>query len=280
MTVQPLDYLRAIRDGRELSSSEKMIALMVMSHAGADGRNSHPGYRLLAEETGLDVKTIKRLAPKLVEKKWLILTYSGRGGNQAKANAYDLNIPGDAMKASQRDMDDSQRDIDPSQRDMKASQRDTMPPTDALDLNAPRTDAVPMNAYKATPQAQPSASPEANPKGSARPLTQPQGQDRPRPSPAAQPLDQSPGLDYAIGEFNEDGDWWKPNRPAPGSAQHSRYEIVRATERPHTRPDPETGAGRLGLIYPDEFRLFRRDNGKVRLADIQHILHEVDPSRF
>lgn len=225
MTVQPLDYLSAIRDDRELSSSEKLIALMVMSHAGADGRNSHPGYRLLAEETGLDVKTIKRLAPKLVEKKWLILTYSGRGGNQAKANAYDLNIPGDAMKASQRDMDDSQRD-------MKASQRDTMPPTDALDLNALRTDAVPMNAYRATPQAQPSASPEATPKGSARPLTQPQGQDRPGPSPAAQSLDQPPGLEYIIGEVDRAGDTWTPSRnPTPGRRGDgsSRWETLRAT---------------------------------------------------
>lgn len=93
MTVQPLDYLRAIRDDRELSSSERLVAIMIMSHAGPGGQRSHPGAKLLAAETGLSEKTVRAAAKKLEEKKWLVLTYSGKGGNRSKANEYALNIP-------------------------------------------------------------------------------------------------------------------------------------------------------------------------------------------
>lgn len=92
MTVRALDYLRAIADDRELTSSERLIALMVMRHAGNDGRNSHPGAKLLAEETGLHVNTVRPALRKLEEKKWLVQIYCGRGGDH-RASEYDLNIP-------------------------------------------------------------------------------------------------------------------------------------------------------------------------------------------
>ena len=91
--IKPLDYLRAIRDARDLTSSERLVAVMVMSHAGPTGRKSHPGIPLLMFETGLSDKTIRRALKSLEAKKWLVLTYSGHGGDQAKANEYDLNIP-------------------------------------------------------------------------------------------------------------------------------------------------------------------------------------------
>jgi len=50
---QALDYLRAIREDRSLSPSEKLVATIVASHAGPDGKDAHPGEKLLAAETGL-----------------------------------------------------------------------------------------------------------------------------------------------------------------------------------------------------------------------------------
>ena len=41
--IQPLTYLRAISDDRELTTAERMVAVMVMRHAGATGKRSHPG---------------------------------------------------------------------------------------------------------------------------------------------------------------------------------------------------------------------------------------------
>ena len=106
--AQPLTYLRAIRDDRELTTAEKMIALMIMSHAGADGRRSHPGTAKLAAETGLHRNTINPATKKLVEKKWLIQTYSGYGGARDKANEYDLNIPGEDSMHTDCALGDSQ----------------------------------------------------------------------------------------------------------------------------------------------------------------------------
>lgn len=93
MSVKPLDYLRAVRDDQELSPSEQIVALYIMSHAGKDGTGSHPGNALLAKETGLSEKTVKLAIARLRELGWIVQTYNGRGGNQAKASEYSLAIP-------------------------------------------------------------------------------------------------------------------------------------------------------------------------------------------
>ena len=91
--VRPLDYLGAVRDSRDLSTSERLVALMIMSHAGSDGRASHAGTKKLAEETDLSERTIKSCTKSLAAKGWLALTYSGRGGRGDRANEYAIAIP-------------------------------------------------------------------------------------------------------------------------------------------------------------------------------------------
>ena len=91
--VKPLDYLRAIRDSRDLSAAEKLVAAIVTSHAGPDGKDAHPGEKLLAAETGYTEKTVRKHLHSLREKGWLLMLFSGRGGSHGKASAYHLSIP-------------------------------------------------------------------------------------------------------------------------------------------------------------------------------------------
>lgn len=91
--VKPLEYLRAVRNNRELSTSEKLVALLVMSHAGPDGLEAHPGEKLLAAEAGMSEKTVRKYLRSLREKGWLLMIFSGRGGNHEKASVFHLAIP-------------------------------------------------------------------------------------------------------------------------------------------------------------------------------------------
>ncbi|MGH3275471.1 MAG: helix-turn-helix domain-containing protein, partial [Streptosporangiaceae bacterium] len=87
-----LEYIRALRDDRTLTTTEKLAAVMLASHAGHDGTNAHPGIRLLAAEIGLKERQTKTLVTSLVDKSWLDQTSSGRGNNRY-ASVYRLSIP-------------------------------------------------------------------------------------------------------------------------------------------------------------------------------------------
>lgn len=99
MTSTPpkaLEYIRALRDDRTLTTTEKLAAVFMASHAGHDGANAHPGHKLLGEETSTSERTSKRTLASLVEKGWLTQTSSGRGNNRY-ASTYALSFPQSAM---------------------------------------------------------------------------------------------------------------------------------------------------------------------------------------
>jgi hypothetical protein len=124
-----LEYIRALRDDRTLTSAEKLYAAMIASHAGHNGTNAHPGHKLLGDETATSERTSKRTVGSLVEKGWLVQTSSGRGNNR-HASVYALAIPQSATRGTldeptgrteqakepnetgQRAISDSQRAID------------------------------------------------------------------------------------------------------------------------------------------------------------------------
>ena len=87
-----LAYIRALRDDRALTTSEKLTAIFMASHAGHDGTNAHPGHKLLGDETSTSERTSKRTVAALVEKGWLTQTSSGRG-NSRFASVYELSQP-------------------------------------------------------------------------------------------------------------------------------------------------------------------------------------------
>jgi hypothetical protein len=102
-----------------MTASECAVALAIAKHANG-WKNSHAKVETLAHDTKLDRRTVVRATASLVDKKWLIQTHSGRGGNARWANSYDLNIPAAPAAASkchgvtlQSDMVSSQSDIEP-----------------------------------------------------------------------------------------------------------------------------------------------------------------------
>ena len=85
----------------DLTSSQRMILLVQAKHADAhEGEltNSYPSEETLAEQTGLNRKTIQRARKSLVELGWLIQTHSGRGGSSKWSNAYDLAVPDELIE--------------------------------------------------------------------------------------------------------------------------------------------------------------------------------------
>jgi hypothetical protein len=90
----PLDYFRAVLDSPGLTPSERLVLLAMLRHNTANLKGqSHPGVRLLCAETGLSDHTVRSAARRLVEKGWLVLLFSGRGGAHDRADAYGLSVP-------------------------------------------------------------------------------------------------------------------------------------------------------------------------------------------
>lgn len=87
-----LEYIRALRDDRTLTSTEKLAAVFMASHAGHDGTNAHPGMELLAAELGLRERQTKTVVGNLTNHGWLIQVSSGRGNNRY-ASVYRIAIP-------------------------------------------------------------------------------------------------------------------------------------------------------------------------------------------
>jgi hypothetical protein len=104
-----------------------------MRHASANGRKSHPGIPLLVAETGLGRNKVMAAATSLVEKGWLILMYSGRGGDY-RANEYDLCIPSQSPDAGTlgNSQDESQSPKTGAQSPKTGAQSPTGGTTDAL----------------------------------------------------------------------------------------------------------------------------------------------------
>jgi hypothetical protein len=97
-----LEYIRALRDDRTLTSTEKLAAVFMASHAGHDGANAHPGIELLAAELGLRERQTKTVVGNLANHGWLIQVSSGRGNNRY-ASVYRIAVPQGATDCTLED---------------------------------------------------------------------------------------------------------------------------------------------------------------------------------
>lgn len=83
----------------KLSPTVKLVAAYVSQYADNDGRNTRPGVKRLALETGFGEATIKRSLATLRGLGLLALVRSGSSqGRRAKANEYRLAIPDDLLE--------------------------------------------------------------------------------------------------------------------------------------------------------------------------------------
>lgn len=92
-TLTKLDYQKRLR-GAGLNPTEYMVLNMMLCYANADLTNARPGHMRLAEDTGLDERTVRRVVARLTEKGYLVLSL--QGGNligRGMANVYMLTLP-------------------------------------------------------------------------------------------------------------------------------------------------------------------------------------------
>jgi DNA-binding transcriptional MocR family regulator len=67
------DYANAVRDSKSLTSTEKLVALIIASHFNwAEMNPSFPSNEKLSQETSLNRSTIIRAKNNLVSKGWLV----------------------------------------------------------------------------------------------------------------------------------------------------------------------------------------------------------------
>jgi hypothetical protein len=91
--VDKFTHMNAVRDSRVLDKDDKLILYTMDTHAKQQGHDVRPGFGLLAEETGISDKTLRRRVADLVRRGWLIQLTSGKGGNTKRTSAYHLAMP-------------------------------------------------------------------------------------------------------------------------------------------------------------------------------------------
>jgi hypothetical protein len=66
-------------DGHKFTGAEFRVLIAIFNHSGADGSNSHPGIKLLMEETGYRRAAISEALTALQERGWITQTRKGSG---------------------------------------------------------------------------------------------------------------------------------------------------------------------------------------------------------
>ncbi|RJT81962.1 hypothetical protein D6T63_04230 [Arthrobacter cheniae] len=105
------DWHRAVSRSA-LSDVQKSVAFALWDYTTAEGRNAHPGNKLLAAVTGKSLITIKRQLKALREDEWITrTTESNRHPDRTWADSYDLYLTDDRVSqlrypvGEQRDQD-------------------------------------------------------------------------------------------------------------------------------------------------------------------------------
>lgn len=88
-----LQWQKRLR-GAGLTPAEYMVLVTLSTYADRHLRNARPGWARMVNDTGLDLRTIKKAVSHLLGKEYLVLTEPG--GNQygkGRANVYELTLP-------------------------------------------------------------------------------------------------------------------------------------------------------------------------------------------
>lgn len=86
-------WMLALRES-DLTSTERHVAMAFAMRANADGGSCFPGPALIADDTGLTVRTVKRARTSLIEAGWLVeLERGGMDGSKRVPSSFLLSIP-------------------------------------------------------------------------------------------------------------------------------------------------------------------------------------------
>jgi hypothetical protein len=105
-----LQWMKSTR-GADLTHAEYRVLMTMFTYADENGRNARPGVRRIADDCGVQERSVHRLLLRLREKRWLIVTE--RGGNKVgkgKATVYALG-PGPGVGIGRpQDLDEDEDD--------------------------------------------------------------------------------------------------------------------------------------------------------------------------
>ena len=75
--------------GHEFTPAEFRVLFSIFDHSGSDGRKSHPGLELMAEETGYRRTGVSEAVRGLKARGWIHETFRG-SGKSGRASVFDL----------------------------------------------------------------------------------------------------------------------------------------------------------------------------------------------
>ena len=89
------DWQRAVcGEECQLAPMVRLVALTMSIHMDGDGTSCRPGAKLTADETGLDLRTVKRAVKVLIGGGWLVVTFRGGSPRGVRlATVYRAQIP-------------------------------------------------------------------------------------------------------------------------------------------------------------------------------------------
>lgn len=122
-------YVKSLR-GAKMTPAQRCVLLQVWDYSSADGTNAYAGVQRIADDIGINERTVRRSLQWLCEAGWLQKdSTGGRSGDGTHwASVYSLTIP------PQPDIGDTQPDIASSQPDIDdmSTGRQTLPPEPVL----------------------------------------------------------------------------------------------------------------------------------------------------
>lgn len=94
-SVSKFTFFKEVIRDTSLTESARLVAIAIANHSDAQGLNSRPGNKKLAEELGMANSTVKRGLSSLASKGWIVRAKMGDG--RGNASVYHLNLPVDKL---------------------------------------------------------------------------------------------------------------------------------------------------------------------------------------
>ena len=94
-SVNKFTFFKEVVKDTSLTESARLIAIAIANYSDAQGLNSRPGNKKLAEELGMANSTVKRGLSSLASKGWIVRAKMGDG--RGNASVYHLNLPVDKL---------------------------------------------------------------------------------------------------------------------------------------------------------------------------------------
>lgn len=94
-SVNKFTFFKEVIRDTSLTESARLIAIAIANYSDAQGLNSRPGNKKLAEELGVHRNTVISGIKSLISRGWIVRARKGNG--RGNASVYHLNLPVDKL---------------------------------------------------------------------------------------------------------------------------------------------------------------------------------------